>query len=365
MSNPTQETIINALKAIIVPEKNMDPISAELVVGMAVEDGRVKIKVNPKDLNREQKIALEDRIRDTVTALEGVKDVMVVSSRAVDDPPPPPPEKEEPKQQQKTAPKQEPDPQREIPGVKHILAVASGKGGVGKSTVAVNLAAALVNQKLRVGLLDADIYGPSAPTMLNIHGQMYTDQEQRFIPMNRYGMSIISIGFAIDPEQPMIWRGPLVHKMVQQFLFGVLWGELDVLVVDLPPGTGDTQLTLIQSVPLTGAIIVTTPQDVALIDARKGLEMFKQAEVPVLGILENMSYFVCPHCNERSEIFASGGAQRTAEKTETQVLGEIPLDPAIREGGDTGTPFVISHPDSVSAKVFEGLAKSLTANLKR
>jgi ATP-binding protein involved in chromosome partitioning len=245
-----------------------------------------------------------------------------------------------------------------LPGVSYTLAVASGKGGVGKSTVAVNLALALRQKGKRVGLLDADIYGPSVPMML---GLGTVDPRLATFPLEKFGMKVMSMGFLVPPDRAVIWRGPMVHKAVEQFLSDIDWGELDFLVVDLPPGTGDAQLTLTQSAPLTGAIIVTTPQDVSLIDARKGLRMFQEVRVPVLGIVENMSYFICPKCGERWEIFRHGGGQRCAAELGVPFLGAIPIDPTVAVQGDSGVPIVESHPDSEVARVYHELADRVIA----
>lgn len=250
-------------------------------------------------------------------------------------------------------------PQRIVlPGVRYTLAVASGKGGVGKSTVAVNLAMALRQKGHRVGLLDADIYGPSVPMML---GLGTVDPRLAKFPLEKFGMKVMSMGFLVPPERAVIWRGPMVHKAVAQFLSDIDWGELDFLVIDLPPGTGDAQLTLTQSAPLTGAIIVTTPQDVSLIDARKGLRMFQEVRVPVLGIVENMSYYVCPKCGERAEIFRHGGGERCAAELNVPFLGAIAIDPTVTVQGDIGVPVVESHPDSEIARVYHQLADRVMA----
>jgi ATP-binding protein involved in chromosome partitioning len=243
-----------------------------------------------------------------------------------------------------------------VPGVGAIIAVASGKGGVGKSTVAVNLALGLAAAGHKIGVLDADIYGPSMPRMMGITGRPASPDGKVLIPMENYGVKCMSIGFLVAEDTPMIWRGPMVMGALEQMLRDVQWGELDVLVVDMPPGTGDAQLTMAQRVPLAGAVLVSTPQDIALLDARRGLNMFRRVDVPVLGIIENMSYFNCPKCGERSEIFSHGGARAEAEKLGVDFLGEMPLDIAIRETSDGGRPIVVSDPESDNAKRFGAIA---------
>ncbi len=254
-----------------------------------------------------------------------------------------------------------PPPKISLPGIKNILAVASGKGGVGKSTVATNLALALRQLGHAVGLLDADIYGPSIPIMMGVQGQV--DQETTPLPLVRHEIKLLSMGFFVKPEQALIWRGPMVDKYLRQFLMMFDWGELDYLVIDLPPGTGDAQLTLTQAVPLTGAVIVTTPQEVSLIDARKGLEMFRQVRVPVLGIVENMSYFVGED-GKRYEIFRHGGGQKLATESGVPFLGEIPIDSRVAECGDTGDPIVHKHPDSPIAQSYRTLAATVQKELQ-
>jgi ATP-binding protein involved in chromosome partitioning len=249
------------------------------------------------------------------------------------------------------------------PGVKAIIAVASGKGGVGKSTTAVNLALGLRDLGLKVGVLDADIYGPSIPKLLSIRERPQTLGGTRLKPISRYGLTVMSIGFLIEEETPMIWRGPMVMSALTQMLREVEWGELDVMVVDMPPGTGDAQLTMAQQVPLKGAVIVSTPQDLALIDARRGVAMFRRVNVPILGIVENMSYFVCPSCGERSDIFSHGGAQREAERMSVPFLGEVPLHMTIREKSDAGLPVVATEPDGEHAKIYRGIAAKIRDQL--
>jgi ATP-binding protein involved in chromosome partitioning len=250
-----------------------------------------------------------------------------------------------------------------IPEVKNTIAVSSGKGGVGKTTVSVNLAVALAEAGAKVGLLDADIYGPNVPLMMGVKSPPAGGQKDKIPPAQNYGVKIMSIGFFVPEETPIVWRGPMIHGAIQQFLRDVDWGVLDYLVVDLPPGTGDAQLSIAQLVPMTGAIIVTTPQDVALLDSRRGLAMFQKVHVPVLGIIENMSYFNCPHCNERTEIFSHGGGKKAAEKLGVPFLGEIPIETAIRAGGDEGRPILIAQPQSVVADIYRKVASAVAAQI--
>ena len=231
-------------------------------------------------------------------------------------------------------------PRMPIPGVKNLIAVGSGKGGVGKTTVSVNLAVALASLGYKAGLMDADVYGPNVPLMMGINRTPMVHGE-RIQPLEQYGVRLMSMGFLNPGDKPLVWRGPMLHSVIQQFVRGVDWGELDYLIIDLPPGTGDVALSLIQSAPLTGAIVVTTPSDVSLEDARKAIHMFHQVKVPILGIVENMSYLDCPHCNERIDVFSSGGGRRTAEQMQVPFLGELPLDPKVRIGGDGGRPIAL------------------------
>ncbi|WP_447971317.1 Mrp/NBP35 family ATP-binding protein [Nitrospira sp. M1] len=252
-----------------------------------------------------------------------------------------------------TAPKDNP-----IPGVKHVIAVSSGKGGVGKSTVTTNLAVALSLSGQRVGLMDADIYGPNIPTMMGITQPPGKD-DKKILPAEGYGVKVISMGFFVPEETPVVWRGPMVHSAIQQFFRDVVWGELDYLLIDLPPGTGDVQLTLAQLVPMTGAITVTTPQEIALQDVRKGIVMFQKVNVPILGVIENMSFYVCGHCGERTEIFSHGGGAQAAQKFGVPFLGSIPLDPEIGRGGDEGKPIVVANPSSPQTEAFKAIAATL------
>jgi ATP-binding protein involved in chromosome partitioning len=252
-----------------------------------------------------------------------------------------------------------------VPGIDAVIAVASGKGGVGKSTTAVNLALGLRDLGMSVGVLDADIYGPSMPRLLAIKGRPEAMGGGKLRPMEAYGMKVMSIGFLIEEETPMIWRGPMVMSAISQMLKEVEWGKLDMLVVDMPPGTGDAQLTLAQQVPLAGAVIVSTPQDLALIDARRGIAMFRKVDVPVLGVVENMSYFLCPHCGERSDIFSHGGARKEAERLGVPFLGEVPLEMDIRETSDAGLPIVATKPDSAHAKIYREIAQRVRAGIEK
>jgi ATP-binding protein involved in chromosome partitioning len=249
-----------------------------------------------------------------------------------------------------------------IKGVKNTVAVASGKGGVGKSTVAVNLAVALAKAGAKVGLLDSDVYGPSIPLMMGVHDKPLMNAG-KIVPLEAHGVKIMSIGFLLDPEKALIWRGPLVAQLINQFLNDVDWGELDYLILDLPPGTGDVQLTLVQKIPISGAVIVTTPQDVALADAVKGLKMFEEVKTPVLGIIENMSGFICPNCRDLHRIFGEGGGKRTAEEHNVPFLGEIPIEGIVREGGDTGRPVVAAEPESLTAAAFSYVAERVAVRL--
>lgn len=250
-----------------------------------------------------------------------------------------------------------------VPGVKHIVAVASGKGGVGKSTTAANLAVSLAALGLTVGVLDADVYGPSMPRLFGIEGKPEVNAEGKLIPLESHGCKIMSIGFLVDENTPMVWRGPMVMSALTQLLRDVAWDGLDVMIVDMPPGTGDAQLTMAQTVPLSGAVIVSTPQDLALLDARRGIAMFERVNVPILGLIENMSYFVCPHCGERSDIFAHGGARHEAERLEVPFLGEVPLEMAIRETSDGGKPISATQPNGPFAQIYANVARALSERL--
>jgi ATP-binding protein involved in chromosome partitioning len=256
-----------------------------------------------------------------------------------------------------------PQPKMPIPGVKNLIAVGSGKGGVGKTTVAVNLAVGLAKLGYPVGLMDADVYGPNVPLMMGINRTPMAYGE-RIQPLEQYGVKLMSMGFLNPGDKPLVWRGPMLHSVIQQFLRGVEWGELDYLVIDLPPGTGDVQLTLIQTAPITGAIVVTTPSEVSLEDARKAVHMFAQVKVPLLGIVENMSYLICPHCQERIDVFSRGGGRRTAEQMKVHFLGELPLNPDVRVGGDTGSPIALRESPGKPLEGFLDLARNTIRRLE-
>ncbi len=347
MAEVTKEEILAALKGVIEPETKQDVVSLGMISGLIIKDGNVgfAIKVDPR--KGPELEPLRKAAEQAVQALGGVLSVTAVLTS------------------HREAPQAAPSPQSGpaagagralVPGVRAIVAVASGKGGVGKSTCATNIALGLASLGLKVGVLDADIYGPSQPRMLGISGRPNSPDGKILMPMENYGIKCMSMGFLVAEDTPMIWRGPMVQSALQQMLRDVDWGELDIMIVDMPPGTGDAQLTMAQQVPLSGAVIVSTPQDIALIDARKGLNMFRKVDVPVLGIVENMSYFTCPNCGHVSHIFSHGGARSEAEKLGLEFLGEIPLDLTIRETSDSGQPIVVSHSDDPNAEAFVTIA---------
>jgi len=340
----TEEMVKGALGSVMDPDLNRDLVSLNMIRDVVIKAPSVSFKLVLTTTACPLKKELEDKARDAVLAIEGVEEVSIDVTADVP--------------QAKKIPEKTP-----IPGIKNTIAVASGKGGVGKSTVAVNLALSLAATGAKVGLLDADVYGPSVPLMMGIHETPGATEDEKLIPIENHGVKLISVGFMIDDETPLIWRGPLVMQLIKQFLTGVVWGELDYLVIDLPPGTGDVQLTLVQTIPLTGAVIVTTPQDIALLDARRAIKMFSEVKAPVLGIIENMSVFVCPHCGEKTDIFSHGGGKKTGERYNVPLLGQLPLDVKTREGGDSGTPIVIMEPESGQAKAFNEIACNLAAKI--
>jgi len=349
MPSITNEQIIEALKNVKDPDKGEDIVSLGMIQGLKTQDGHVAFAIEVEPERGPNLEPLRKEAETVVHALPGVLTATVVLTAESATPQQP--------QQQPQQPQQQAVPVLE--GVESIVAVSSGKGGVGKSTVAVNLALALSQAGHKVGLLDADIYGPSMPRMMGISGRPESTDGSTLDPMENHGIKVMSIGFLIEEDTPMIWRGPMVQSALEQMMRDVNWGDLDMLVVDMPPGTGDIQLTMAQKVPLSGAVVVSTPQDIALLDARKGLNMFRKVDVPVLGIIENMSYFACPHCGERTDIFGHGGAKKTAEEMDANFLGGIPLHLSIRETSDSGQPIVVSNPDSEHAKAFVEIAKQV------
>jgi ATP-binding protein involved in chromosome partitioning len=354
----TEQQVMDALRAVRYPGFAKDVVSVGAVRGVSVKGDAVEVDIDLGAGNPAVATPIEREVRAAVEQIAGARTVNVtVRGRQEGSP---------------ALKMATPTPSVAasgglgsdlIPGVRHTLAVASGKGGVGKSTVAVNLAAALAAQDARVGLLDADVYGPSIPLMTGIDDQPALAPDRTLVPFERFGVRLMSLGFLVDRESAVIWRGPMVMKALEQLLGDVRWGELDYLVVDMPPGTGDAQLTLSQRVRLAGAVIVTTPQDVALADARKGVAMFRKVDVPVLGIVENMSYFECPHCSERTDIFGHGGGRSEAERLGVPFLGEVPLDPAIRSGSDSGEPIVTADPTSPQARALVEIAARIRSDL--
>ncbi len=355
MASVSEEQVLGALKSINGLENNDNIVSLGMISGLVVKDGNVgfAIEIDPKRADAYENV--RKAAENAVDAIPGVLSVTAVLTAHKD---------AQPTQQggpQQGAPQGR--AKQMVPGVQHIVAVASGKGGVGKSTVATNIALALSGAGHSVGILDADIYGPSQPRMMGISGKPQSPDGERLEAMQNHGVKVMSMGFLVPEDTPMIWRGPMVMSALQQLMRDVNWGALDVMIVDMPPGTGDAQLTMAQDVPLAGAVIVSTPQDIALLDARKGLNMFRKVEVPVLGIIENMSYFSCPHCGERTDIFSHGGAHKEADQLGVDFLGEIPLDIAIRETSDGGTPIVVSDPDSPHSKAFRAIADTIWEKL--
>ncbi|MDO8839823.1 MAG: Mrp/NBP35 family ATP-binding protein [Parvibaculum sp.] len=365
MSSITRDDVAAALSVVIDDETGKDVVTAGILQGLVVREGHVGFSLEVDPARGAAKEPLRQACEAAVKCLPGVLSVTAVltahrGGAAAQRPAHGHAHDDRPKQPR--AAQQGP---LRIPGVTAIVAVASGKGGVGKSTVAINLALALSKLGRRVGLLDADIYGPSIPRMMGIKGKPETRDGKKLLPMENYGIKTMSIGYLVDEDTPMIWRGPMVQSALTQMMMDVEWGELDVLVVDMPPGTGDAQLTMAQRVPLTGAVVVSTPQEIALIDARKGYAMFEKTHVPVFGIVENMAYFISPGSGEKSYIFGEGGARRMAEKLGCDFLGEVPLHMTIRETSDSGRPVVATAPDSPEAKPFLDIAARVAAHIDR
>ncbi len=349
----TEEKVLEVLKTVKFPGLSRDIVSFGFVKDLAVGGGNVSFRL---EITTESPRAAEEIERDATEKLRSLPGVNAVTIRlAVQAPTMAPP---------RGAAGVPPADAALLKDVRFKVAVASGKGGVGKSTVAANLALALQRLGQRVGLMDSDIYGPSQQMMMGIDEKPFINPDNQIVPIERYGVKVMSLGFLMDVDQPVIWRGPMVMKAVEQFLGDVAWGTLDYLLIDLPPGTGDAQLTLTQKIHLSGAVIVTTPQDVSLIDARKGLAMFQKVNVPVLGIVENMSYYICPKCGNREEIFKHGGGKKTADELHVPFLGEIPLDPKIAIGGDSGRPIVAGEPQSAVTEAYMKLAESVQRTLE-
>jgi ATP-binding protein involved in chromosome partitioning len=362
MAAITKEQVLDALRRVKGPDLTGDIVALGLVSDIVVADGKVIFSVTvPAEKAREME-PLRQAAEKAVREIPGVEQVMVaLTAERRPGPgktPPARPAPPTPPAAGASAPK------AGVPGVDAIIAVASGKGGVGKSTTAINLALGLQAAGLRVGVLDADIYGPSLPRLLGLSGRPEVVSGRVLRPLERYGLKVMSMGFLVEEETPMIWRGPMVISALTQMLREVAWGELDVLVVDMPPGTGDAQLTMAQQVPLAGAVIVSTPQDLALIDARKGLNMFRRVDVPVLGIVENMSYFLCPRCGEETDIFGHGGAEQEASRIGVPFLGAVPLHARIREMSDAGTPVVVSDPDGEHARIYREIATRVLERIR-
>ncbi len=368
--------VLAALQSVVDPAKGADIVTAGMVQGVAINGSAVGFSIEVDPARGAALEPLRKAAEEAVRALSGVESATVVltahsgsgtapksgsASSATAAPPDlglrPPPDPGKPLKQ--VAP---PPSDGKLPGVANIIAVASGKGGVGKSTVSCNLALALAAEGARVGLLDADVYGPSQPRMLGVTGRPSTPDGKTIMPLRNYGVTVMSMGFMVDEDSSVVWRGPMLMTAVTQMLHQVAWGTLDYLIVDLPPGTGDVQMTLTQKVKLSGAIVVSTPQDIALIDAKKALDMFRKMNTPVLGMIENMSTFICPNCSHETQIFGHGGARREAERLGMPFLGEIPLDIAIRELSDSGAPIVASRPDSPQAKRFRDISRLILAS---
>lgn len=341
-----KEKALEILGGIKYPGFSRDVVSFGVVKDVEIEGNNVVISVNITTNDSKKKQEIFDSIKNALIESGEIKDVQFKEAEQVK-------RQATPQQQDQWA------GQALISGVKHTIAVASGKGGVGKSTVASNLAVSLSLIGYKVGLLDCDVYGPSVPTIMGIHEKPGIGENRKIIPIEKHGIKLMSLGLLLDDDSPVIWRGPIVAKLISQFVDDITWGELDFLVLDLPPGTGDVQLTLAQKVKLTGAVIVTTPQDLALLDADKGAAMFRQVNAPVLGIVENMSGFQCPHCNEVTDIFGSGGGEREALKLRVPFLGKIPLESVVRKSGDAGEPVSLSDKESASALAFLKLAKNI------
>jgi ATP-binding protein involved in chromosome partitioning len=343
MAHIDREAVLAALRTVKDPALNRDVVSLNYARELQVGDGTVKLKLVLNRPASPVNAKLEEAVREAALSVAGVKSVEI-------------------KVESEIPAGRSADGKQSVPGVKNIIAVSSGKGGVGKSTVAVNLAVALAQFGAKVGLLDTDVYGPNVPIMVGVNEEPRTNG-QKLVPLEAYKVKVMSLGFLNRGDKPVVWRGPMLHTAVRQFLYDVEWGNLDYLIVDMPPGTGDAQLSLAQLVPVQGAVLVTTPQEVAMADVRKAINMFEQVHIPVLGIVENMSYFICSNCSQQHEIFGSGGGAELAKKFHTQLLGQVPLSISVREGGDTGVPIVVSAPDSPQAIAFKQIADGVATQV--
>ncbi len=348
---PTPQELLESLKNVKYPGFSRDIVSFGMVKDIAVGVSRVVVQVAPSTGNKD---VIEQVRRDVLAILEAQVELPVEVEILQ------PGGGERPAAQPQA---QAHPPKPQIPGIQHVIAVASGKGGVGKSTVSVNLAAALASIGKRVGILDADVYGPSVPLMLGLKERPKSTQEKKIIPLSKYDIKVMSMGFLLTDDQAAVWRGPMIDKLLTEFIRNVEWGELDVLVIDLPPGTGDAQLSIVQKAPLSGGVIVTTPQDVALLDVRRGMQMFEEVHVPVLGVVENMSYLVCSSCGHQAYVFSRGGGAQVAEQFNVPLLGEIPLVRDIVTGGDEGKPIMVAQPEHPQSRVFVNIAEQVLQQL--
>lgn len=347
------DAIKSALQSVKYPGFTRDIVSFGLVKDVQIDGGKVSVDLILPKPDDKLKSEISESVRTAILETPGVSDVDInISARQPKTAPP----GEGPQKAEKSA---------KLPDIKYYIAVASGKGGVGKSTVAVNVAVAMAKMRDKVGLMDADIWGPSIPTMLGTKDRPKATEDNKIVPLNKFGLKLMSIGFLVNEDETVIWRGPMVHGAIKQFIEDVIWDDTDHLIIDLPPGTGDAQLSLVQTAPLSGGLIVTTPQDVALIDVKRGVQMFRKLNVPILGIVENMSYLEQSGNGEVIDIFGRGGGKKMAEQFGVPFLGEIPIDPDIRKGGDSGVPIVESHPESTAAKAFNHIAETILNTIEK
>jgi ATP-binding protein involved in chromosome partitioning len=339
------QEVLEALRKVNDPELHKSIVEIGMVKNLTVQDGNVSFEIVLTTTACPLKAQIQKEATEAAQSVEGVKNVKAEISGDTLAP---------------KVPKKNP-----IPGIKNIIAVSSGKGGVGKTTVSVNLACALQQRGASVGILDADIYGPNVPLMMGLKNAVIKEKtpDGKMKPPENHDVKVMSMAFLVKEDQPVVWRGPLLDRVIRQFFSDTGWGELDYLIVDLPPGTGDAQLTIIEAVPVVGAVIVTTPQDVAVLDSKKGLSMFKNAGIPVLGVIENMSYYVCPCCNDKSYLFGQGGGEHLAKLLDVPYLGAVPMNPKVRENADAGKPIVVAEPDSLQAEAFKAISQQITATI--